>query len=165
MTFDGIWYHSAVEQEVIDSILGDGGWQPKKVRNTIYGTAIYLSNCNWYNDKAADFIIACELDIQPSQMMSTFDATTFNHDLGIGETAKHLRGYLRTNGIPAYINGVPGDHIHNLARQTFFLELGKRAIRFTEYGVPVIAVYDPTAIVNARRIAKTHVPDCPVAAI
>ena len=165
MPFSGTWFHSATEQSVIDEILSGDGWHPDCVRNTIYGTAVYLSNCNWYNEYACDRIIACELNLQPGETMYEFDATEFARDLGIGSTEKHLHGYFRINNIPAYQNPFAGSHAHNRARRDFFLQSGIRAIRFTEFSVPVIAVYDPRVIVSERAIPRGQVPKCPVPVI
>jgi hypothetical protein len=161
--FDGTWYFSARRQAIIDDILAAAGWEPERNKATIYGTAIYLARCNWYGTHACDEIIACELDIQHHEGQIDFDGTFLEPALGIGNTARHVRGYLQGQKLIRGTNKFPGNHQNNLAIRDFFLANGIAAIHYEEYvSVPVVAVYDTRIIVNSRKILRASVPECAV---
>ena len=157
------WYYSATGQDVIDDILKTGNWHPEKNANSMYGTAVYLADSNWYKDDAAPRIIRCRLSLSPDEFCCSFDASSFDASLGVGRTGKHLRGYLKSQGIRATTTPSHGDSTLNTAIKDFFAQQRVRAVCFDEYvGVPVVAVYDTTAIVDLCGVASDDVPQCPV---
>jgi len=161
--FAGTWYHSVKDESLVDKILAGGGWQPDLVNNTIYGAAIYLARTNWYCDQAARRIIACELSLAENETMDVFDASQIDANLGNGRSSKHLRFFFQTMQVPSHKNAEKGMSDSNQARKRFFLERGIKAIMFEEYkDVDVIAVYDPSVIINVRGVLRENVEDCPV---
>jgi len=157
-TITGAWYYSARQAHVIDAIF-DGGWRPDLIGNTMYGTAIYLARTNWYGDRAAPEIIACELHVLPEEAMHEFTSSP----MGGGNTGRHLREYWRDRGVPCFKTPQKGTDSANVKRRAHFMDDGIKAITFEEYtGVIVAAVYDTSVIVNMQRIAREEVPPCPV---
>lgn len=154
----GTWYYSAQDSAVINAILTTG-WRPDLITNTMYGTAVYLCRCNWYGDRSAPEIVACELDVPDNETMLEFDSSA----AGLGHTDKHLREYWRAMGVPCFKTPQKGTDTANCQRRDHFLNLNIKAIAFEEYSnLTVVAVYDRSIIRNARRVNANKVPPCPV---
>lgn len=141
--FDGVWLH-AQPAETIDQILRLG-WDPEKLQNTIFGTAVYLSRRPWNGRKSW---FACELDVSPGNTRATFASTA----RGDGSTDDHLLEELREqivlSGVLKKVGRTAGrgNNQPNTRIRDHFLGQNVVAVAFDETGDKVVAVYDPSVI-------------------
>jgi len=105
--FRRIWFHkTGVKSEICSN-----GWNPEKIKASIYGSAIYLARKEWdQDDLLGDLlgpvdratlvnllrhpkIITCVLALRSDEVMSSFPSKRSQN----GNTEKHLLDYLNEN--------------------------------------------------------------------
>lgn len=105
--FRRIWFHTTeVKSEICSS-----GWNPEKIKNSMFGSAIYLARRRWDLDNVfGDLVgsidraslvnglkhpkmIACVLALRTNEVMSSFPSPPAPN----GSTDKHLLDYLNKN--------------------------------------------------------------------
>jgi hypothetical protein len=113
------------------------GWNPLLNRNSIYGTAVYLSRSVWLPNQMT---ISGVLSLDKTEVMTQFQSSA-----GCGRSQDHLVWFLKENGLShASRRPAPGNDTKNQEIAEFFLERGVKAIRFEEHGTDVVALYDPS---------------------
>lgn len=162
--FHGEWTHTA-PAEVIREIRANG-WRPELLKNTIYGTAVYLSRKPWSigdetsSEKRDSLRVQLQLDTSDVQSAFAFE---FPMELAAGAACADKRGiwtdglfrgegsdetavlwYFKTHRLCATAGR--GGSRQNLAIRDHFLHRGVKAIQFSERNILVVAVYDPTCI-------------------
>ena len=140
------WYHSA-SNDIIEKIWQEG-WDPSKNRNSIYGTAVYLSNNFW--NKYTD-AIKIVLDIKDNEILKSF----CSKKRGTGSTQDYLISYLQENNIKTGRSS-SGGLLNNNKIRDHFLSLNYKAISFDEHGMKVIPVYDPKIFDNIEKVIKAQ---------
>jgi hypothetical protein len=154
--FSGIWLHrTSVKKLVLEK-----GWNPISNKNSIYGTAVYLSGDEWDLEDSSlldlclngtpnpmDYasvleIIRCELVLEDSEVQSFFHST--HQPFGTDQT--HLLWHLKENGVGASRSPSLGSSRQNRSIASYFLGKGIKAILFKEENIEVVAVFDPSCI-------------------
>lgn len=176
--FRRIWLHTTDVKLTICS----NGWNPEKIKNSIYGSAIYLARKKWDPDNILGDLsgpldrkslvkclkhpkmIPCVLTLRTNEVMSCFPASSEPN----GNTQEHLLNYLNQyvpqdktahsgrirrigadgtlTSLQVSKNPGAGNKGKNKEIAHHFLANGIKAIRFLEYGMEVVAVYDPNCI-------------------
>jgi hypothetical protein len=128
--FKGIWFHTTE----VKSEISLNGWNPQRIKNSIYGTAIYLAHDQWdiedlwsvssgrTNPVGADILrnglrdpnmFVCVLALQANEVQSCFPTERIPN----GNTGDHLLEYLNMN-VPVDTSGPRGLRRINVDNQS-----------------------------------------------
>lgn len=115
--FRRIWFHTTTTK--VKSVICSTGWNPEKIKSSMYGSAVYLARKKWDPDNTlADLLgppdrdtlmenlrspkmIACVLTLQTDEVMTSFPSEHAPN----GKTEQELLNYLsekvpRDEGVP-----------------------------------------------------------------